>query len=44
MTGPIYDATSKTKVASLLNYICVGVALSASNPVDFVRIRMQTMR
>ena len=29
---------------SILNYLYVGITLSLANPIDFIRIRMQTMQ
>jgi hypothetical protein len=33
-----------TKIRPLLNYLYAGIALSLSNPIDFIRFRMQTMQ
>lgn len=33
-----------SQLSSLLSYVQVGLALSLANPIDFVRIRMQTMQ
>jgi hypothetical protein len=37
-------SSNYSKVYAVLNYLQVGVALSLANPIDFVRIRMQTMQ
>jgi len=38
------QAAEDAALKPLLNYIYVGIALSASNPIDFIRFRMQTMQ
>lgn len=37
------DELTSSSLPKLLNYFYVGVALSLSNPIDFIRFRMQTM-
>lgn len=44
MLNSTFDSQSPSKLKLLLNYLYVGVALSLSNPIDFIRIRMQTMQ
>jgi hypothetical protein len=38
------EASFHSIIKPISNYLLVGVALSISNPIDFVRIRMQVMQ
>lgn len=44
MFGVSLEGVEGRGVKPLLNYFYVGVALSLSNPIDFIRFRMQTMQ
>lgn len=37
-------SSSYSQYWTIFNYFQVGVALSLANPIDFIRIRMQTMQ
>jgi len=43
-TIPTDTPLHTTNIRPLLNYLYVGIALSLSNPIDFIRFRMQTMQ
>lgn len=44
MISASIEKSEISKIKPLFNYFAIGLALSLSNPIDFVRIRMQTMQ
>jgi solute carrier family 25 (mitochondrial adenine nucleotide translocator), member 4/5/6/31 len=44
MKGATFELEHSSYLSSLLGYLSVGATLSLANPIEFVRIRMQTMQ